>query len=498
MMMATTTAASTGDSAGLPLPPAVPSGDALRDLTSLAPREVLRERIRRGDKAEEQLPVQRERERFLTEQKIRLQQSNTERLAKEAVGLEEQYGIGSKEARETRRAQTVAEPEFKPSKMELDDYRNLAGMLVGIGMLAGTSGKSGAMYALNSLNGMMKGFAEGRRDLFKNEQVKFEKQLKSIDATNRRVQRDFEDAMSLLQTDRQLGLAKMERLKAELGNSVAGIDLQLNNTAKVYADLKDQVRQSGEALKILSDLQDKEAAREARAAEVKARRIAQEAYQNEMLEVRRQGLALQREGLDLRKQQADAKVAAQPTLKPPPKEIVQQNALRNSLIPKLQEAIPILDRLHKENKWGTLTTLLAVPGYGTNVAERQFKDDPEALNLILTLAYFRSKEFETAGKALTRKEDQILAPIVRGDLRVYEGMRNAMSQGLKTLKQEQAGLEKTYPYLEAYNKAFRGDVAEPSGPSKQLSEQDQAALAWANANPSDSRSAAIKARLGVQ
>jgi len=469
--------------------------EAVRDLTSM---EALRGRMSRGIEAEDQLPALREEERFLTEQKLRAQQDMTKQLAQEGVRQEEQFGKTLREAQATRKAETVPEPEFKPSKMELDDYRNLAGMLVGIGMLAGTSGKSGAMYALSSLNGMMKGFAEGRRDLFKNEQVVFDKQLRSIDATNKRVQRDFEDAMSLLQTDRQAGVAKLARLKAELGDSVLGVELQLNNLSKVRSDLKDRVAAGEKAVNLFSTLQDRQEARESRAAEVKARMIAQEAYQNEMLEVRRQGLALQRKGLDLRKQQADAKVAAQPKLNPPPKDIVQQNALRNSLIPKLQEAIPILDRLHKENKWGTLTTLLAVPEYGTNVAERQFKDDPEALNLILTLAYLRSKEFETAGKALTRKEDQILAPIVRGDLRVYEGMRNAMSQGLKTLKQEQAGLEKTYPYLEAYNKAFRGDVAEPSGPSKQLSEQDQAALAWANANPSDSRSAAIKARLGVQ
>ena len=39
----------------------------------------------------------------------------------------------------------------------MDNYRNLAGMLVGIGMLAGGTGRNGAMYALNSLNGMMKG-----------------------------------------------------------------------------------------------------------------------------------------------------------------------------------------------------------------------------------------------------------------------------------------------------------------------------------------------------
>jgi len=270
-MMMATTAASTGDSAVLPLPPRAPSGDVLRDLTSMIPREALVARIGRGQDAETQLAAAEDERRFLTGQKIREEQRITERLAQEAVGLEEQLGRRSKEAQETRRAQTVAEPEFKPSKMELDDYRNLAGMLVGIGMLAGTSGKSGAMYALNSLNGMMKGFAEGRRDLFKNEQVQFEKQLKSIEATNKRVQRDFEDAMSLLQTDRQLGLAKMQRLKAELGNSVAGIALQLNDLDAVRSNLQRQVTSSEKATADLAKLKELEEAREARAATEKDR-----------------------------------------------------------------------------------------------------------------------------------------------------------------------------------------------------------------------------------
>ena len=95
----------------------------------------------------------------------------------------------------------------------------------------------------------------------------------------------------------------------------------------------------------------------------------------------------------------------------------------------------------------------------SRAAEFAFRNDPEALNLILTLAYFRSKEFETAGKALTRKEDQILAPIVRGDLRAYEGIRNAMVDAQKTLSSEQKGLENIYPYIKKVNDAFRKEMS---------------------------------------
>jgi len=388
------------------------------------------------------------------------------------VGLEKIY-----EAPEVQQ-ETI---EFKPTRMEMEDYKALAGLLVGAAAIFGAGGKGSAMYALSALNGMMSGYNKGRADLFKQQALEFDKAIKSVQEKNKQ-------ALDALARMKENLVAKTDEFLAEKSQQIA-----IDSGGILAAQLR--MNELDAAEKTLTNLQNgmekrisSHEAAMARSAEREEARKDRIAFQNAMLSLRERNVAVQE-----KKEKSPEK-----NLKPPPKEIVAQNQLRNSLIPKLEEALPVLDRMNKEGKWSTMTTLLALGQYGTNAAEATFKDDPEALNLILTLAYFRSKEFETAGKALTRKEDQILAPIVRGDLRVYEGMRNAMSQGLKTLKQEQAGLEKTYPYLEAYNKAFRGDAAEPSAPSKQLSEQDQAALTWANANPSDPRSAAIKARLGVQ
>jgi hypothetical protein len=169
----------------------------------------------------------------------------------------------------------------------------------------------------------------------------------------------------------------------------------------------------------------------------------------------RESIAAANERARLQREVLATKAAATKGEKPPAKEIIIRNELRNTLIPKLEKAIPIIDRLNQEGQWNKLTTLLAID---PRAAEAQFKNDPEALELIRTFAYFRSKEFETAGKALTRKEDQILAPIVRSDLRVYEGTRGALLDGLKTMQQEQIGLEAMYPYIKTYNQTMRGEV----------------------------------------
>jgi flagellar hook-basal body complex protein FliE len=208
--------------------------------------------------------------------------------------------------------------------------------------------------------------------------------------------------------------------------------------------------------------------------EIENRAIAQQRHEQLMKaqEAQRQATLQARDGTDdLKRQLTEARIReinerinrankksedAGKNDKPPAKEIVNANKLRNNLLPKLETAIPVLDRLHKEGRWGTLTTLLALDPRAAEVA---FKNDPEAINLILTFAYFRSKEFEDAGKALTRKEDQILAPIVRGDLRVYEGIRNALVEGQKTLAVEQKQLENVYPYIKKINDAFRKEMS---------------------------------------
>lgn len=134
--------------------------------------------------------------------------------------------------------------------------------------------------------------------------------------------------------------------------------------------------------------------------------------------------------------------------------------LREMTIPALQEGIATLDRLQKEGKWTKMTTLLAIPGRGNEAAELAFKDDPGALSLIRTFARFRSAEFETAGKALTAREDQILRPLYRADLRTYEGIRNAMSEGLNEMKSQKRALENQFPSL-ARRAAGEVDIAEP-------------------------------------
>lgn len=348
-------------------------------------------------------------------------------------------------------------PAFVPSKDTTQDIAALFSLIGVIGMVVGGGGKKNALAAQAAMNGMLEGWQKGRSDLYARERNEFDKNFKSMVAKHNEFRKEMEDAVKLAQTDYNAGMQAAELAAAKAGSDIVKAQLRKGELLSAYNVVNES--QSGVTKALDFD-------QKARTAEAQQRQRELDRQQREAAaEQRHREFMARMEQSDRRFLAAQARQAEKATaqdLKPPAKEVVAQNQLRNTLIPRLEQSLPVLDRLQKEGKWTRMTALLAVD---PRAAEAAFRNDKEALNLILTLAYFRSKEFETAGKALTKKEDQILAPIVRGDLRAYEGIKNAMEEGLKTLKKEQRGLEATYPYIKQLNESMREEPAPAPAPA---------------------------------
>jgi hypothetical protein len=361
-----------------------------------------------------------------------------EKQAKDTAALEEKY--------------TAMRPEpieFAPTQQTPEQLQTIAISMMLVGALAGGGAKRSGIAGLKAMTGMLDGYKQGRKDVFDREKIIFEKALETQKQKIEEVKSLYDSALRA-QTAGQT--AEANKFKALLEAEIQG--------GSMYVDIaKGRYDASNKMFDAATKASDK--ANESLIAINKA---------NEDRKFQREKMAqeakFKERELGLRAQEIAQKGA---DLKPPPANVLEANRLRSTLIPKIESALPVIDRLAKEksnlgvSKWAELTTLLAAD---PRAAEFRFKDDPEAINLILTLAYFRSKEFETAGKALTRKEDQILAPIVRGDLRVYEGIRNALVEGTKTLKQEQMSMEQSYPFISRLNAAYRGEAQgqQPSPP----------------------------------
>ena len=344
----------------------------------------------------------------LAREERNLQQKETEaKIAKEkalpeieAAYLAEQ-GRYVKEARS--REQSImdeaerAMSQFTVSKETLGGMATLASIIGVVGQIAGnTGGKQASLGAIKSMTGMMSGYQRGRADEFKRDQIEFDKQFKILQSKLDRASKEFDRSIAMM----PYNMAEAQKIRS---TAIASLGSDIIRAV----DSKQGIVRANTLIKQTIDVLDKELGR------ANALKIA---------EMRGAG-------------GTGGKI---------PKEMIQAHSLREKIVPQLEEALPVLARLQREGKWDELSGLI---GVDNRLAEYNFRDDPEAIKLIRTLALFRSSEFETAGKALTKVENKILAPLYQAGFRPYEAIDNAMKQSLMEMRKEQLRLERQYPNL---------------------------------------------------
>jgi len=318
----------------------------------------------------------------------------------EAAYLAEQGKFVKQARTREEEAQADAEramSEFTVSKDTLGGMATLASVIGVLGSLAGnTGGRQAGLGAIKSMTGMMAGYQKGRADEFRRDQIEFDKQYKILQGKLDRASKEFDRAISMM----PYNMAEAQKIK----NTALA---ELNSDIITAVDAKQGITRANNLLKQAVDV---------------ANQNLNRANQLKIAEMKGAG-------------GAGGKI---------PKEMIQAHSLREKIIPQLEEALPTLARLQNEGKWDELSGLI---GVDNRLAEYNFRDDPEAIKLIRTLALFRSSEFETAGKALTKVENKILAPLYQSGFRPYEAINNAINQSLGEMRKEQLRLERQYPNL---------------------------------------------------
>jgi hypothetical protein len=339
-----------------------------------------------------------------------------------ALGAEKTAIEGSEAMQRLSSVEAKMEVPFTPTKDNAMDLATLYSLIGVVGFAIGSGGKGNAMAAMSAMNGMATGYQQGRMDLYVREKDLFDTNLKQLKIRADTLGRDLERITKLAAYDRQKAELEADALFAEQGANFMKEYTRKYGLPKSLELAKQNV-QNAQKIFELKERQEETARNKA---EERAFKLQLAGMQDQ---TRRDIAAMKGGG------RGEGKLT---------KEERAAHRLRQNLIPELEDGIQILDRLNQEGKWNKMTTLLALD---TRAAEAAFKNDPEALKLIRTFAFFRSKEFETGGKALTRMEDKILAPLYRSDLRVYEAVRNAMNQGVIEMSREKEKLEDQFPSL---------------------------------------------------
>jgi len=140
------------------------------------------------------------------------------RLSEEAT---RQSDLGMAEVANTRKAfAAVAQPEFKPSQETFIGMSSLAGLIAFVGSAMGQQGRQSGKAAIDSMTGMMKGYQTGRQDVFRREQIEFDKNIQTMKSMNDKILRDLTLAEKERSIDANKGNAMAAMAVAEFGSPV--------------------------------------------------------------------------------------------------------------------------------------------------------------------------------------------------------------------------------------------------------------------------------------
>jgi len=87
-------------------------------------------------------------------------------------------------------------PKFEPTQANALDIAGIFSLVATMGVALGGSGKLSSINALNSMGGMLKGYQQGRKDLFEKEQKTFDKELASMKAKTMNCSKVWSDGIN--------------------------------------------------------------------------------------------------------------------------------------------------------------------------------------------------------------------------------------------------------------------------------------------------------------
>ena len=106
------------------------------------------------------------------------------------------------------------ESPFAPTKESGQSLLALFGLMNVMAGMNGGTGKYAAMNAMANMTGAMKGYHEGKKELFDTELKQYEKNMAALKYNNDLQEKTYNDAMALISKDKEAGMAKIKELAA--------------------------------------------------------------------------------------------------------------------------------------------------------------------------------------------------------------------------------------------------------------------------------------------
>jgi len=394
----------------------------------------------------------------LGEQTAQFDIQKAKRLSEEAT---RQSDLGMAEIGKTRQALAeVATPTFKPSQETFIGMSSLAGLIAFVGSAMGQQGRLSGKAAIDSMTGMMKGYQTGRQDVFRREQIEFDKNIQTMKAMNDKLLKDLTLAQEVMKYDFAKGQADAALAVAGYAGPVTKATFENQGIGKTVTNTTELSKGLINIEKMYADI----------------------GLKNATLA---QNLAI-----------AQMKAAGVTTGQiPKDKETNNQYLGRKNVINNINE----------------IETLLKDPQFSRLIGpETQFT--PDIFNNLRTnfpqlsakLARIQAIEFELGGKNLTKNEIEILRPIYSWKGITAGALSKRLEEVKNDFKDRNAIIEIRFPgmvpigqKIDEYYKTGRSitEVSEIGGASEKIATKDDVAVTAAKNNISiDEAKSRLKAR----
>jgi len=197
---------------------------------------------------------------------------------------------------------------FTPSKETAGDIAGIFSLMTLATMGAGTQSKYSGMNALANLTGAMKGYKEGREDLYKKEMASYDKNVAEFGRRTDSHLKELKLALDELSVDKDAAMARARAVAAADVGSIAALKIRSGDLEGAMKDLQrqhDTVQKLNQRKYELKQKHDDFLVREEG---LRQGRAATEAFREASLALRKEGLANTENRRDTKKTAADLKV----------------------------------------------------------------------------------------------------------------------------------------------------------------------------------------------
>lgn len=173
------------------------------------------------------------------------------------------YGATATQALQSYNAEMADQPlpAFVPTKDTASDISMLGGLLAVVGFMVGKGkGMEPGLAAIDSMTGMLRGWSQGRKDLYDKELTTFKTNFERLRAAHQQYIQELQNALVVAKVDLTKGLSDAALAAAKAGDPIVAAQAKAGNLKLVIAAINGQQGAMLKAGEIAAKLYQTEAA----------------------------------------------------------------------------------------------------------------------------------------------------------------------------------------------------------------------------------------------